>query len=547
MTRIFLFTAWLLSCTYTNAQTKITRQLDTLLSHAFTPNEPGIVALVAKDGQVIYEKAFGSANLELNVPLQPNMVFRVGSVTKQFTAAGILKLAEQGKLSLSDSLQQYIRDFPPKGATITIRHLLTHTSGLKEYTAIEVPDPYIERHDFTAPAIIDHFKQAPLEFAPGSRYSYSNSNYVLLARIIEVITGDTYQHYITENVIKPAGLLQTGYAPEKTIVPLRVTGYTRDNGFFQHCDYQAISLGYGCGDLLSTAGDLNRWNNALLAGKVLSPAMLKEAYSPYRLNDGSFSSYGYGWIIDERDGRKCIHHEGQTSGFIASERYYPDEHLYVVVLTNVKSGEDKTSFSDRRFMLFSEVAEIALGDEVATLSPQQLNDYTGVYQAGKQTVRISVDKDRLICKASMEGTFALVPVSRDKFKIAELKIPCTFQFVRNQSGAITEFISLQRAAFDWLKTTAGPATSVDALRKFTGRYQLAPAPGTWIRITEQKGVLMLSASNALPDAALLRLGDNSFKYTAPGYDDMLLEFVPSANGAIEKLIMLQGPVHCRRL
>jgi CubicO group peptidase (beta-lactamase class C family) len=388
--------------TYVHAQTKLSQQLNALLSAAIPPQDRGVTVLVAKKGTVIYEAAFGSANLELNVPLAPNMVFQVGSVTKQFTAAGILQLMEQGKISLQDSVQQYVKDFPAKGATITIENLLTHTSGLTDYTSIDSNIPFIERRDFTPAFIIDYFKQTPLEFKPGTRYGYSNSNYALLAYIIEKVSGMSYHRYITEKVIHAAGLAHTRFAVEKNIVPGRVTGYTRDNGFFEHCDYQTLSLGYGCGDLLSTAQDLNQWNEALLAGKIIRTATLERAYTPYRLADGTFSAYGYGWFIDQQGGKKCIHHEGQTSGFITLEKYFPTEALYIAILTNVKSGEDKTDFSDRRFKLFAQIVHLALGEEqpaAVKVNTRQLDNYTGTYQAGKQTIEIRSKKGTLVCEA----------------------------------------------------------------------------------------------------------------------------------------------------
>ena len=212
--------------------------LDSFVSPQFKLNEPGVSVLIAKKGQIVYEKAFGSANLELNTPLQPDMVFRVGSVTKQFTAIGILQLVEQGKISLQDSIQKYIKDFPSKGATITIEHLLTHTSGIVNYSNADTTrNPYIERHDVTPQQIINTFNYLPLEFKPGTKYTYSNSGYVLLAWIIEKVTGESYHSYMEKNVMIPAGLTNTYYANEKTIVPKRVRGYTRDRGFYENSEY----------------------------------------------------------------------------------------------------------------------------------------------------------------------------------------------------------------------------------------------------------------------------------------------------------------------
>lgn len=385
-----LFIISFLFLTYSYGQSKSDKQLvkslDELLSGQFKQNEPGVAILMAKNEKVVYEKAFGSANIELNVPMQPDMVFRVGSITKQFTAVGILQLIEQGKISLQDSVQKYIKDFPSKGYAITIENLLTHTSGLIDYASMNDPDPYIERRDFTGQFIIDYFKKESLQFKPGTKYGYSNSNYALLAYIMEKITGKSYHRYMEEKVIKQAGLTNTYYANEHAIVPKRVTGYTRDRGFYENCEYQTISLGYGCGDLMSTVADLYKWNNALFAYKLVKKETLEKAFTPYKLNDGTMSSYGYGWFIDKKYGRKCVHHEGQVSGFIAMEKYFPDENIYTAILTNLKSGEDTTDFSDKRFRLFEKVFSLSLGNELPVeiaVSDSILESYVGTYQGDK--------------------------------------------------------------------------------------------------------------------------------------------------------------------
>lgn len=338
------------------------KSLDSLLMTAIGPNEPGDVVLVAKKGEIIYEKAFGSANLELSVPLKPDMEFRIGSITKQFTAIGILQLMEQEKISLQDSVQKYVPEFPAKEHTITIENLLTHTSGIIDYSSIDDPDPFAERRDFTLPGLIKYFKKEPLQFEPGTKYSYSNSNYTLLAYIIEKVSGKSYHDYMKDNVLERAGLTHTLYADESTVVPGRVAGYRRYKGSFANCDYQSISLGYGAGDLISTAKDLYSWNQALLDGKLVKEQTLEKAFTPFQFSNGQHSMYGYGWFIDSVSihGIKWIHHEGQVSGFMTEESYFPATGTYVAILTNVKSGGDNSSFSNDRFRLMNNILFLAI-------------------------------------------------------------------------------------------------------------------------------------------------------------------------------------------
>jgi CubicO group peptidase (beta-lactamase class C family) len=436
----------------------LAKSVDSLVSPQFEGNQPGISILIAKKGQIVYQKAFGSANVELNTPMQPDNVFRIGSITKQFTAVAILQLVEQGKISLQDSVQKYIKDFPSKGATITIENLLTHTSGLVDYTSMNDPDPYIERRNFTARFLIDYFKKDPLQFKPGTKYSYSNSNYLLLGYIVQLVSGEPYHQYMQDNVIKRAGLTHTLYAEEKIIVPNRVQGYTRDNGFFENCEYQTLSMGFACGDLLSNTEDLYQWNNSLLSGKVISKASLDKAFTPYKLSDGTLSSYGYGWFIEPLYGSSCIHHEGQTSGFIALEKYFPKEDIYISILTNVKSTEDKTDFSDSRFKLFADITPIALGKRLisgVSVDEAILDSYAGTYKAtfNKSTLTIHKENGKLYVDLS-NGTgknMVLVPLTETNFLIPDIKnISTTCEFVK-ANGKVIKLIVTQDKKYGWTK------------------------------------------------------------------------------------------------
>jgi CubicO group peptidase (beta-lactamase class C family) len=204
---------------------RIEKQLDGPLSKQFKPGEPGCAVLVAKHGEIIYKKAFGSADLELNVPLASGMVFKLASITKQFTAIAILQLVEQSKISLQDSVQKFIPDFPPKGYTITIENLLTHTSGIKDYMQIDYHELDMERRDFSPKQLIDSFKNYPLEFEPGTKFSYSNSGYFLLGFIIEKVTGKSYQSYVQDDLLTRLGLSHSYFDGPGMIIPDRVNGY----------------------------------------------------------------------------------------------------------------------------------------------------------------------------------------------------------------------------------------------------------------------------------------------------------------------------------
>lgn len=198
-------------------------EVDAYLKSEYPANGPGVSFLVSKDGKPIYQKAFGMANLELNVPMTPHNVFEIGSITKQFTAASILMLAEQGKLNIEDDITKYIPDYPTQGKKITIRHLLNHTSGIKSYTGM--PNFRTRaKTDMSPKELIDVFKNEPKDFSPGDQYKYNNSGYILLGYIIEIISDNTYANFIQNNIFKPLGMHTTSYGSKKDIVLNRASG-----------------------------------------------------------------------------------------------------------------------------------------------------------------------------------------------------------------------------------------------------------------------------------------------------------------------------------
>ena len=452
------FLLCLLLCS-TPDSTHLTNSLDSLIAPQFQGNVPGMAVLVASHGHVMYKKAFGSANIELGIPLSPDMVFKIGSISKQFTAAGILHLTEQGKIHLTDTIQQYLKNYPRKGEKITIENLLTHTSGIVDYMALDDPDPYITRKEFSPQEIIRYFQDSALQFAPGSNYAYSNSNYTLLAYIVQIVTGMPFHTYMTDSILPLAGLQHTEYADAMTFVPGRVEGYTRDLGFYQNAEYLSMSLAYGAGDLLSTPEDLYRWNCALLDGKVLSPKSLQRAWTPFHLANGQSTHYGYAWFVDSLLGVPCIHHEGQINGFIAEEKYFPDQDLYVCTITNVLSGEDKTTFSEGRYRLMANIAEVALGKgrpQAVALSEKTLDLYVGDYgpvDHPKKALSIYKEHGQLFCDLSNHTGrhMLLVPESSTLFYLPDvLRIRTTIEFKLND-GKVTGLICTQEKPYRFVR------------------------------------------------------------------------------------------------
>ena len=314
----------------------------------------GAVLGIARDGKIQLIKGYGLADIENRVPMTDSSVLRVGSVTKQFTAAAILRLADQGKLSVDDPLSKYVPDFPRAGE-VKLRHLLSHTSGIASYTnpkyAAKARDA--ARRDFTLPQLIQFIVTLdPLyEFEPGTAWFYSNSAYILLGHIIEKVSGKSYRDFLQSEFFGPLGLAHTSVDQSGEIVPNRAHGYTPSKASpsgFLNPQFMSLTVAGPAGAVRSTASDMLHWQLALFGSRVLSPASLTLMMTPTLLNDGRPTSkgrmppiwgsptaeYGFGLFIDRLDGRRTIGHGGAIPGFNTWMETFPDEGLTIVILSN---------------------------------------------------------------------------------------------------------------------------------------------------------------------------------------------------------------------
>lgn len=291
---------------------------------------PAVVVKVVQAGQDVKTSAYGLANLELGVPVTTNSVFEIGSVTKQFTATCILLLAQDGKLSVDDLIAKHLPRVPETWSNVTIRHLLTHTSGIKSYTGL---DGFALTRHLTQTQFIAAIGQRPPEFQPGESWKYSNTGYSLLGHIIENTSGMSYWQFLRERILIPLGMNSTTDRNPSVIITNRVTGYEQTNRLHINRDYDVTDV-FSAGAIVSTVGDLAKWNLALETETVLSAASKSTAWSPQKLTSGKVTTYGFGWYVDTAAGRRVIGHGGQTSGFSASVQRFPDDQLFVIVLTN---------------------------------------------------------------------------------------------------------------------------------------------------------------------------------------------------------------------
>ncbi len=321
----------LMTCSGLSAQ-NLEAKIDSLITSKFKPENPGAVFLAVKNGKVIYRKAFGMADLEMDIKMKPEFVFEIGSMTKQFTAVSILMLAQQGKLQLNDEITKFIPNYPTNGNRITIHHLLTHTSGIKDFTSMKsIKD--IARRDLSPKELVDFFKNEPIDFKPGEQYKYCNSGYVLLGYIIEIVSGQTYEEFITQNIFKKTGMENSYYASHDKIIKNRVSGY-RDKEVFVNTNYISFSIPYASGSIMSTVDDLVKWQNALNSNVLLNPAFTEKTFTNYKLNNGTYIDYGYGWHLEKVKNKIVREHGGSIFGFKSMGVYEPTEQIYVVGLSN---------------------------------------------------------------------------------------------------------------------------------------------------------------------------------------------------------------------
>lgn len=302
---------------------------------------PGLALSVVRDGRLIKAKGYGLASVELHVRVKPMTLFQTGSVGKQFTATAVMMLVEQGKAGLEDPITKYFDRAPASWKGITVRNLLTHTSGIPDYTEVKGRDgqPLIDlRQDYTEAELLQKFESLPLDFAPGTQWKYSNTGYVLLGILIRKVTGDFYGDYLHERIFAPLGMTATRLIGEVDIIPNRSAGYQLVRGELKNQDWVAPSLNTTAdGALYTNVLDMAKWDAALYTEKLLKKASLAEMWSPVRLSSGKTYPYGFGWDVTSDRGRRLIAHDGAWQGFTTNISRYVDDKITVIVLMNLDS------------------------------------------------------------------------------------------------------------------------------------------------------------------------------------------------------------------
>lgn len=412
---------------------------------------PGAIVLVAQEGKVLLEKGYGMANIAAGIPIGAGTRFRIGSITKQFTAAAILKLQEQGKLNVQDRLSKYLPDWP-RGDEVTLYRLLTHTSGIHDYT--HQPDFAANAPQSIALAdLIGSFKNSPYDFAPGSRFLYDNSGYVLLKYVVEKISGETYEHFLHRTFFLPLGMKQTGIFPSEESTADHALGYAFEQGAVRRAmDWHPSRLA-GAGELSSTAHDLFLWNEALFTGQVLSAASLKAAFAigAVQGDDPTHpeeAGYGFGWIVDTLRGEREISHGGELAGFGSNLLRLPERRLTVVVLLNCVPQLPTL----HQWNVSRDIAARVLNLPPASppkiftaVSTSDLTAIVGRYEMGDQQVmNVTAEARRVFFEIAGRPRTEIFPRSDRDFFVAGGAAEATF--VRGTDGKVVKAILKQGGA-----------------------------------------------------------------------------------------------------
>ena len=400
------------------------------------PDAPGMAVLLARGDEVLYRGACGRASLELDVPLSPDHVFRIGSVTKQFAAAAVLKLAEDGRLSLDDPLTKFVPGYPG-GDAITVRMLLDHTSGVRSYTDLpEVMGEGLIMRDLDTSQLVDSFKDETPDFAPGEGWRYNNSGYVLVGAVIEAASGMPWHAYLDATFFRPLGMDRTGYGNQaEAAIPGHVGGYTRNGERWARARYLSMTQPHAAGALVSTLDDLLRWNRALHEGKVLRDASYRAMVTPA----GKAAEHGYGFGIARGTlrGHPQLQHGGGIFGFSSYLGYLPDDALTVAVLYNADALRPGMLDTGRMAQL---LAAQAIGRPYPAKVPievdaETLHGYAGVYRIDALTARVlRVDDGHLTSQRSGGLAYRLIPVAKDEFLFEEGFSRMVFE--RDDGGAV---------------------------------------------------------------------------------------------------------------
>jgi CubicO group peptidase (beta-lactamase class C family) len=494
--------------------------------------------LVARGGDVLFSKSYGSANLEWDIPNTPATKFRLGSITKQFTAASVLLLEERGKLKIEDAVKIHLPDAPAAWEKITIFHLLTHTSGIPSFTEFS-EYPRMKLLDTPAEQVVAKFRDRPLEFEPGEKMAYSNSGYLLLGYLVEKVSGQGYAEFVQENIFTPLGMKDSGYDSNSVIIPRRASGYAPSPGGPVNAAFIHMSIPHGAGALYSTTEDLLRWEQALFGGKLLTAESLRKMVTPFK------GDYGLGLLIKEVEGHKRIWHGGGIEGFNTSLAYYPESKITAVVLANLNGRTPDQLSQQLGKLAHGEAVQLTAQRQEIRIPRETLAAYVGTYELTPQIkLMMTLDGGQLMTQLSGQPKFPVFAESETEFFLKVVDAQLTF--VKGDKGAVTEAILHQngrdqtaRRISDSVAERQEVPVAPEILESYVGSYEMRP--GVDMVVTVEQGKL-ITKLGAQPNMPLFAESETSFFSKTV---DARIEFVKDESGAVTALVLHQGPNNVR--
>jgi CubicO group peptidase (beta-lactamase class C family) len=538
------------ACSRQKLDPALASYIDSLMNSLYKSDQPGAVILVAKDGEPVFRKAYGLANLELNVPNTPENVFAIASMTKQFTAVCVLQLLQQEKLSLQDDIRKYLPGYNTHGRLITVEHLLTHTNGIPNVTVH--PDFY--RKEILEPSreeLLNCSANDSLLFEPGTDWSYNDVGFIMAAFIVERASGMPFHEYMRKNIFDPAGMKNTTFGTRERVIPRMVTGYTPGEGeSYRPEEYYSWTWGLGMGEIVTTVDDMLRWDEALYTEKLVKRDLLERAWTSYALPDGQKANYGYGWWVSQPGGIQIIVHPGAIGGFRSFSFRIPSQHLFVVFLSN----NARVGYTGPLESLSSTLAGLTRDIPPGrAISAEKMKEYTGVYEMGFLRIVSAKDvtREELYRTITAHDTFLISQqaggrkvhlrnIGEDSFVADDLAV--YFRFRRDAGGKIIALerhmepisfgpVRTERKTDHPLPKERDPITlDESALKTFAGKYNFGGDHSSRVHV-EGGRIYMQGVGDLLPES-----GTRFFVKDA----DVEVEFLKNPEGVVIGLILKQG-------
>lgn len=503
------------------------QQIDAIFSAYDSTHSPGCTLAIAQAGKIVYERGYGMANFDYDIPIRPDSVFHVASVSKQFAAFAIHLLASEGTISLDDDIRKYLPEMPEYEHTVTVRHLVHHTSGLRDQWDVLMMAGWEYEGDVISNRHVLNIaqRQRGLNFKPGDEHLYSNAGYTLMALIVERSSGKSFRQFTHERVFQPLGMTRTHFHDDHNeIVPQRATGYdARKEGGYRISIPSFDTV--GATSLFTTAQDLTLWAANYLHRKVGSAA-IETMLAPYALNSGQEMKYRGGIVVDDYRGARRLQHSGGDAGYRSHFCVFPEHDLSIIILSNfshVTPGALVEKVADLMLKDVLKPAETS-GTEVHELTADQLKEYAGTYaqQQTREVREITLKDNQLV----LGGYLPLTPRSADRFQVGEF--PLFIVFKRDSGGQITGHATEPtEQAHPYFAKVVTPSLDAEALVVYAGRYA-SDELATFYDVVLENDKLVLRHLRHV-DASLTPTYEDAFK--AAGYAEVV--FGRNDSGAVQ--------------